>query len=89
MEPGMLLDAFTLTPNVTNANPGDSLQFTNVAEVIADHVSTAWSTNHLVSVLNSSNVTVQWSIMADSLYNPTNPQGPRLAAALRVRRVEL
>jgi len=44
-------------------------------DVIADHVSTAWSTNDLVSVLDSTNVTVQWSILADSLYNPTNEQG--------------
>ena len=76
IEPGMLLDAFSLTPNTAvYVNANESLQFTNVAEVIADHVSTSWSTNDLVSVLNSSNVTVQWSIMSDSLYNPTNPQG--------------
>ncbi len=73
---GVLLDAVSLTTNwVANAHPGDSLQFTNVMDVIADHVSTSWSTNDLVSVLDSTNVTVQWSILADSLYNPTNEQG--------------
>jgi hypothetical protein len=73
LEPGMLLDAVSLTvaPN-TNA---DSLQFTNVLETIADHVSASWSANNLVSVLGSSNVTVQWSIMADSLYETNNPHG--------------
>jgi subtilisin-like proprotein convertase family protein len=74
IEPGMLLDAVSLTTNLA-PNSGDSLQFTNVMDVIADHVSTAWSTNDLVSVLDSTNVTVQWSILADSLYNPTNEQG--------------
>jgi subtilisin-like proprotein convertase family protein len=57
----------------------DSLMLTNVANVIADHVSAEWSDTAL-STLNSSNITVQWSIMADSLY-PTNnplPQGSLL-----------
>ena len=76
IEPGMLLDAVSLTVNLkTNANSGDSLQLTNVVNVVADHISASWSTNNLVSVLNSTNVTVQWSIMADSLYNPTNRTG--------------
>jgi subtilisin-like proprotein convertase family protein len=74
MEPGMLLDAVSLTADVA-ANAGDSLQFTNVMDVIADHISTSWSANNLVSVLGSSNVTVQWSIMADSLFKTNNPQG--------------
>ncbi len=51
----------------------DSLQFLNASNVIADHVSASWSANNLVSVLNSSNVTVQWSIMADSLYQTNSP----------------
>ena len=76
IEPGMLLDAVSLTPNVAaTVNADESLQFTNVMNVIADHISTSWSTNDLVSVLDSTNVTVQWSIMADSLYNTNNPHG--------------
>ncbi len=74
LEPGMLLDAVSLTP-IAAANEGDALQFTNVLNVIADHISTAWSTNDLVSVLDSTNVTVQWSIMADSLFKTNNPRG--------------
>ncbi|HEX3857718.1 MAG TPA: LamG-like jellyroll fold domain-containing protein [Verrucomicrobiae bacterium] len=50
----------------------DSLMFTNVANVIADHVSAEWS-DTVMSTLNSSNVTVQWSILADSLYITNNP----------------
>ena len=62
-------------------NPGDSLQFLNASNVIADHVSAEWSPANLVSVLNSTNVTVQWSIMADSLYQTNNP--PPLGSLLR------
>ena len=73
---GPTLDAVSLTTSmVTNANSGDSLQFLNASNVIADHVSASCSANNLVSVLGSTNVTVQWSIMADSLYDTNNPHG--------------
>ena len=54
---------------LTNGVAGDALQFNLVSNAIADHVSTSWSASNLVSVLNSTNVTVQWSILADSLYD--------------------
>lgn len=50
----------------------DSLQFTNAQNIIADHISVAFGTNNVVSILNSSNITVQWSVLVDSLNN-TNP----------------
>jgi subtilisin-like proprotein convertase family protein len=73
---GVLLDAVKLSTNVMTAvaESGDSLQFLNTSNVIADHISASWSANNLMSVLNSSNVTVQWSIMADSLYQTNNLQ---------------
>jgi subtilisin-like proprotein convertase family protein len=49
----------------------DSLQITNSVNIIADHVSVAFGTSNVVSILNSSNITVQWSVLADSL-NITN-----------------
>ena len=55
---GVFLDDVTLS---TNAPSADALQFQNAYDVIADHVSTEWSPDHLVSVLTSSNITVQWS----------------------------
>lgn len=45
----------------------DSLQLMDVSNVVADHVSAEWS-DKLLSVLASTNITVQWSILADSLY---------------------
>lgn len=59
----------------TNITPGDALSFTNAANVILDHVSASWSTNAVVEVLNSTNVTVQWSVIADSLYSTNGRAG--------------
>jgi len=53
----------------------DSLQITNAANIIADHVSVAFGTNNVVSILNSSNITVQWSVLADSLNNTNTVTG--------------
>ena len=57
----------------------DSLMLTNVSAVIADHVSAEWS-DTVLSTLNSSNVTVQWSVLADSFYVTNNalPNGSLL-----------
>ena len=51
----------------------DSLQFLDVSNSIADHVSAEWTSDNLLSVLASTNITVQWSMLAQSLYTPTNP----------------
>lgn len=72
LEPGLLLGPVSL---VAINSSDDPLRLTNVTDVVADHISTSWSTNNLVSVLNSTNVTVQWSIMADSLYDTNRPHG--------------
>jgi subtilisin-like proprotein convertase family protein len=58
----------------------DSLMFTNVANVIADHVSAEWA-DTVMSTLNSSNVTMQWSILANSLKVTNDP--PPSASLLR------
>jgi hypothetical protein len=73
---GVFLDAvrFTTGKTIVPAD-GDVLQFLSVSNVIVDHISTSWSSNEDLTVLNSTNVTVQWSIMADSLYSTNNPQG--------------
>lgn len=41
-----------------------------------DHLSMSWSTDEIVSVTNSENVTVQWSIMSEPIGNPrAHPYG--------------
>lgn len=62
-------------PGLTTGLGGDALQFNTVSNVIADHISALWSSNNDLSILNSTNVTVQWSILSDSLTNQTEPNG--------------
>lgn len=70
---GVLLDAVSLTTNITlNIGGADSLRFLNASNVIADHVSASWTASNLVSVLNSTAVTMQWSILGDSLFTTNN-----------------
>src|SRR6201988_2654221 len=60
---------------LTAGQGGDSLQFNAVSNVIADHISALWSSNDDLSILNSTNVTVQWSILSDSISNQPAPNG--------------
>ncbi len=55
-------------------NPGidDGIQFLLASNILADHLSAEWTSNSLLSVLNSSNVTVQWSILSKTLSPGTN-----------------
>lgn len=52
-------------------NIGNSLEFTNVYDAIVDHVSAAYGTNNVIGILDSTNVTIQWSVISESL-NKTN-----------------
>jgi alpha-tubulin suppressor-like RCC1 family protein/subtilisin-like proprotein convertase family protein len=45
-----------------------SLQLNTVSNVIADHLSITWSTNDNLYIENSTNATVQWSIISDSIH---------------------
>ena len=62
---GVFLDDVSLT------SAAGSLQITNASNIIVDHVSAGFASPDVVSVLNSSNVTVQWSVISESL-NQTN-----------------
>ncbi|MAE64741.1 MAG: pectate lyase [Phycisphaeraceae bacterium] len=50
---------------------GDSLRIVNADRIIVDHVSTAWGLDETLSVTRSNNITVQHSIIAETL-NPAN-----------------
>jgi subtilisin-like proprotein convertase family protein len=45
-----------------------SLQLNTVSNVIGDHLSITWSTNDNLYIANSTNTTVQWSIISDSIH---------------------
>jgi subtilisin-like proprotein convertase family protein len=76
---GVLLDAFSLTTNAAaSAGSGDALRFVNVSNVIADHVTATWATAHDTAAFNSVNLTMQWSLISDSLFSAGTPNGGTL-----------
>ncbi len=54
---------------------GDSLNVFESRDVIIDHVSASWSIDETLSVTHSARVTVQWSIIADSLNAACHAKG--------------
>ncbi|HEV2330405.1 MAG TPA: S8 family serine peptidase [Verrucomicrobiae bacterium] len=62
-------------PGLTTGLGGDALQFNTVSNVIADHISALWSSNDDLSILNSTNVTVQWSILSEGISNQPAANG--------------
>jgi len=65
----------------------DSLTLYNVQDVILDHISASWSIDETISVLGttyapSDRVTVQWSVIAESLNRTVHPMAPHALGAL-------
>jgi pectate lyase len=54
----------------------DALQVYYTKNVILDHVSASWGTDGQIDITNSEDVTVQWSIIAEALYDSTHVKGP-------------
>jgi subtilisin-like proprotein convertase family protein/sugar lactone lactonase YvrE len=63
----------TPVPGLTTGLGGDGLQFNTASNVIADHISAMWSSNNDLSVLNSTNITVQWSVLSDTIAGTNAP----------------
>ena len=59
-----------------DANTANGLDIGRSNRVIVDHVSAAWGMDETLSVTLSRNVTVQHSIIAESLNNSFHPKGP-------------
>jgi hypothetical protein len=59
-----------------DANTANGLDIGRSDRVIVDHVSTAWGMDETLSVTLSRNVTVQHSIIAESLNESFHPKGP-------------
>ncbi|MFM2083179.1 MAG: hypothetical protein RL380_1870, partial [Verrucomicrobiota bacterium] len=53
----------------------DSFHFDKVTNSIADHVSASWSIDETLSCTESKNITVQWSMITDSLNNSFHDKG--------------
>ena len=54
----------------------DALSVVDSRDVIIDHVSASWSVDETLSVTRSDRVTVQWSIIAESLNAACHHEGP-------------
>jgi endonuclease/exonuclease/phosphatase family metal-dependent hydrolase len=54
----------------------DSFHFDKVTNSIADHVSASWSIDETLSCTESRDITVQWSMITDSLNNSFHDKGP-------------
>jgi hypothetical protein len=59
-----------------SGDAADALSVVNSERVMIDHVSTSWSMDETLSVTRSRDVTVQHSIIAESLNDSFHPEGP-------------
>lgn len=48
----------------------DCINIHRAQNVIIDHISASWCTDEIISVTNSQNITIQWSILAEPLGHP-------------------
>ncbi len=65
-------------PNGKPMLPGedaDALSIINSEDVIVDHVSASWGMDETLSVTRSRNITIQHSIISESLNNSFHPEG--------------
>lgn len=62
-------------PRVGGLAGSDALSILNSRRVIADHISTSWATDGNIDVLGSSDVIVQYCILAEALSHSSHPKG--------------
>ena len=53
----------------------DAVSGRGCSNVILDHVSASWSVDETMSVYFCENITIQWSMIAESLFNSNHPKG--------------
>ncbi|MCX6613953.1 MAG: hypothetical protein NTW74_24300 [Acidobacteria bacterium] len=71
------LSHLRIRPGDTNCPTiqGDALSIDNATDILIDHVSASWSIDEVLSVTHSDRVTVQWSIIAESLNHSCHLKG--------------
>jgi pectate lyase len=57
------------------ANQNDAFTVSRSTDVLIDHISASWSIDEVLSVVHSDRVTVQWSIIAESLNKSCHAKG--------------
>ncbi len=66
----MIIRYVRFRPGAINVHKGDSMDAIwgrSMKNVMIDHLSTSWSTDETMSLYRAENMTVQWSIIAESL----------------------
>lgn len=70
-------------PSTTLTNGIDAVSILSGSRIILDHCSLSWATDEVLSTANSpSDITVQWSIIAEGLQNSTHIEGAHSRGAL-------
>ena len=59
-----------------SAESNDVLQIRGARDVMVDHVSVSWGVDENLAINDSSNVTIQWSVIAEGLLHSNHPKGP-------------
>ncbi|MCR5394020.1 MAG: pectate lyase [Bacteroidales bacterium] len=60
---------------MVNKHTGDSFACIDHHDIIIDHCSMSWAVDECLSMYGGTNTTVQWCIIAQSLYNAGHPKG--------------
>lgn len=66
----MIIRYLRFRPGAENVHKGDSMDAIwgrSMKDIMIDHLSTSWSTDETMSLYRAENMTVQWSIIAESL----------------------
>ncbi len=66
----MIIRYVRFRPGAANVHKGDSMDAIwgrSMKNIMVDHISTSWSTDETMSLYRAENMTVQWSIIAESL----------------------
>lgn len=59
-----------------NPEENHGFDIVNSSNILLNHVSASWAVDENIGIWNSTNVTVQWSIISEGLKNSTHPKGP-------------
>ncbi len=63
-------------PDAIDPDNNDCIQFINVNNGLVSNCSLSWSTDELLTISGSRNVTVQWCILSEALRNSTHSEQP-------------
>jgi pectate lyase len=78
----IILRYLRLRPGDSAGAENDSLAIYGSHDVMVDHVSASWAVDENVDTYQSTNVTVQWSIISEGLHDSAHHKGPHSSGSL-------